>query len=349
MASQHPAAPNYFVFGSSHHQTPLEVREQLAIARSKVAGLYRSLLTEARWQECLLLNTCNRVEIYGVSTATPEENPYQQVLDHLARAQGIDTEQIRPHSFWLTGEDAVRHAFEVASGLDSQILGETEILGQVKDSYAEAAKASATGPVLNRVFQKSFQVAKWARTHTGISRGSISIGNVAAELARRVCGQLAQASVLLLGTGEVGEKTAQALLSRGAQTVTVIGRQQDKAMALAETLGGSAASFANLPRLLPQADVVIGATASPTAVLSLQMLLAAMHRRPERPMFLIDAALPRDIDPAIQNIANVYLYNLDDLACIANENLKARQAEETRAREALAARARALSERLFTK
>lgn len=346
MAPESTPAPYCFVFGSSHHQASLEVRERLAIGANKADMLYRALLTEARWRECLLLNTCNRIEIYGVADGSPGANPQAQVLEYLSRLHGIDAADISDHSFWLTGEDAVRHAFEVAAGLDSQILGETEILGQVKDSYAEAAKVRATGPVLNRIFQKSFQVAKWARTHTGISRGHVSIGNVAAELAGRVCGQLAQTSVLLLGTGEVGERTAQALLSRGARSVTVVGRQQEKALALAETLGGAAASFATLPRLLPQADVIIGATSSPGPVLSAAMVAQAMHSRPERPIFLIDAALPRDIEPQAQDIANVYLYNLDDLARIANENLKARQAEEAQARQAVADRARDLSERL---
>lgn len=347
MGPENTSIAQCFVFGSSHHEASLQVRERLAIAQSKMDGLYRTLLGEARWQECLLLNTCNRVEIYGVSDAAGGHNPQEQILEYLSRLHGIEAQEIREHSFWLTGEQAVLHAFEVAAGLDSQILGETEILGQVKDSYAEASRISATGPILNRVFQKSFQAAKWARTHTGISRGNVSIGNVAAELAGRVCGRLEDTSVLLLGTGEVGEKTAQALLSRGARGVTVVGRQQEKALALAESLGGSAASFATLARLLPQADVVIGATSAPTAVLTFPMVVAAMHQRPERPMFLIDAALPRDIDPSAQSVANVYLYNLDDLAGIANENLKARQAEEAAARQALAARARTLTERLF--
>lgn len=347
MTPESVPAPCYFVFGSSHHQASLEVRERLAIAPSKADALYRALLGEARWRECLLLNTCNRIEIYGVANAINGANPQKQVLEYLSRLHGINAEDISDHSFWLTGEDAVRHAFEVAAGLDSQILGETEILGQVKDSYAEAAKVHATGPILNRIFQKSFQVAKWARTHTGIGRGHVSIGNVAAELAGRVCGALSQTSVLLLGTGEVGERTAQALLSRGARSVTVVGRQQDKALALAETLGGAAASFATLPRLLPQADAVIAATASPSAVLAASMVAQAMHLRPERPMFLIDAAMPRDIEPQAQEIPNVYLYNLDDLASLANQNLKARQAEENFARRALADRARALSERLL--
>lgn len=345
MVFESSPAPYCFVFGSSHHQAPLEVRERLAIGRTKAEVLQQDLLGQANWQEYLLLNTCNRVEIYGVAKSHTGIAAQQQILDSLCRLHGIDREIIRKHSFWLTNEAAIGHAFAVAGGLESQILGETEILGQMKDAYAKAVEAGSTGATLNRIFQKSFQVAKWVRTHTGISRGNVSIGNVAAELSARVCGVLSQSSVLLLGTGEVGERTAQALVSRGARGVTVVGRKQDKAQAMAEALGGSAVRFAALPELLPQADVVIGATSAPRPLLRAKAIESAMRQRPQRPMFLIDTAMPRDVEPQAQNIPNVHLYNLDDLAAIANENLKARQVEEARARQTLALQARALAER----
>lgn len=342
MALESSSAPYCFVFGSSHLQAPLEVRERLAIGRTKAEALCRDLLGQGNWQEYLLLNTCNRVEIYGVANGNVAALSQRQILDALSRLHGIDPQVILEHSFWLTDEDAIAHAFQVASGLQSQILGETEILGQMKDAYEKAAQARTAGSVLNRVFQKSFQAAKWVRTHTGISRGNVSIGNVAAELSARVCGGLAQSSVLLLGTGEVGERTAQALVGRGARGVTVVGRQQDKAQAMAAALGGSAVQFAALPQLLPNADVVIGATSAPRPLLRAKLIEQAMRQRPLRPMFLIDTAMPRDVEPQAQAIPNIHLYNLDDLSAIANENLKARQAEKIHAREQITRRANAL-------
>ncbi len=332
-------SPQLFLLGSSHRTAPLEVRESFALNTDSAERLYSQLKESAGLSECLILNTCNRVEIYGVATG-PESRTHLE--ESLRRSHGFDTAAFIQHGFWLTGEEVVRHAFEVAAGLDSQMVGETEILGQIKSSYAGAAATAATGPVLNRLFQKCFQAAKWARTHTGIGRGQVSIGNIAAELAQRVCGELQDVSVLLVGTGEVAEKTVQALVSRGASRVSVAGRNLIKARQLADAFEGSCVGLVDVPRVLTYHDIVICSTASEEPLLRKSEVSPALKKRPTRPLFAIDLALPRDIESAVGKLSNVYLYNLDDLAAIANENLKAREAEVEKARHALLERARHL-------
>lgn len=329
--------PYLFLLGSSHRTAPLEVRESFALGDESAQKLYQQLKTAPGLNECLILSTCNRVEIYGVADRQSSREQFELSLQS---ANGFDTKAFLQHSEWLTGEAVVQHAFEVAAGLDSQMVGETEILGQIKDSYAGAADFAATGPVLNRLFQKSFQAAKWARTHTGIGRGQISIGNVATDLAQRVCGELPDISVLLIGTGEVAEKTTQSLVSRGVNRVTVAGRNLINARKLADEFNGPCINLQDAPRVLVYHDIVICSTAAPGSILLKADIAPALKQRPTRPLFAIDLALPRDIEPAASKLSNVYLYNLDDLAAIANENLKARQAEVEKARHALLEKAR---------
>jgi glutamyl-tRNA reductase len=322
-----------FVLGSSHNQAPLEVRERFALTPEKIAELQDLLLKDGLIRECLVLNTCNRLEIYGIakSPTAPEE----LIRDRLSQIQGVSRQLLDRHSFWHNNLDVIQHALEVSAGLDSQMVGETEILGQLKASYATAKQAKATGVVLNRLFEKSFQAAKSARTQTGITRGQISIGNVAVDLASRIFGKLSKSRVLLLGSGEVGEKTAQALKSRGVSEVAVSSRTFENAHRLAHELKGAAIDFDDFIEQLHKFDIVIGSTAAPGALLTREIIRATMRTRPEQPLFLIDLALPRDIDPDVEDIENVYLYNLDDLSTIANENLAVRKAEIERARDIL--------------
>lgn len=322
-----------FVLGSSHNEAPLEVRERLALSEEKLKALQQTLLEDKIIRECLVINTCNRLEVYGL--ANTKDNTEETVRKYLCKAQGVSRELLDQHSFWRTNLDALQHALEVSSGLDSQMVGETEILGQMKNAYAQAKEVNATGTVLNRLFEKSFQAAKSARTQTGITRGQISIGNVAVDLASRIFGKLSQSRVLLLGSGEVGEKTAQALQSRGVADIAVSSRTYENAHRLAHQLKGSAIDFDDFIGQLHNFDIVISSTAAPGSLLSKEVIYTAMNSRLERPLFLIDLALPRDVDPAVQQLENVYLYNLDDLSKIANENLAARKAEIDRAREIL--------------
>ncbi|MEM8867719.1 MAG: glutamyl-tRNA reductase [Verrucomicrobiota bacterium] len=326
------ALQSLFVLGSTHHEAPIELREQFALNDQDVVNFQKTLLQLPSIKECLIVNTCNRLEVYGLADS-PE-------IEDLIRAQlcdqnGIDRSLFDTHSFWRTNLDVLQHALEVSSGLDSQMVGETEILRQMKGAYALAKENKCTGTVLNRLFEKSFQASKSARTQTGITRGQVSIGNVAVDLASRIFGKIKRSRVLLLGSGEVGEKTAQALKSRGVDDITVSSRTFENAHALAHELGGAALEFDNFQAQLPHFDIVISSTAAPGSILNVEAVRAIMNQRPERPLFLIDLALPRDVDPAVDQVENVYLYNLDDLSKIANENLEQRRQQIEEARKIL--------------
>jgi glutamyl-tRNA reductase len=333
------SAADFFVIGATHHRAPLAVREKLSLDAEGAARLQRTLAGVAGLREFAVLGTCNRVEFYGVAASTEAAT---RVAAAFCAERGFDPGEFGKIRLELGGEAAVRHLLEVAAGLDSQMLGETEIFGQVKAAYAGAQAAGSTGPVLNRVFQKCFQAAKHVRTHTAITEGQVSVANVAVELALSIFGGLGDARILLLGAGEVGEKTARAFQSRGAADLTVASRSPDRAMALATALGASALPFEQRAARLAEFDIVVCATAAPEAVVPLAAVTAAMQRRPTRPLFLIDQALPRDVEPAVAELENVFLYNLDDLAQIAERNRAAREAEVAKCRAMVAERAAAL-------
>ncbi|HEY1763428.1 MAG TPA: glutamyl-tRNA reductase [Opitutaceae bacterium] len=326
-----------FVIGASHHRVPLEVREKLALASE--GGLRSDLASVAGLRELAVLNTCNRVEFYGVSIDLETVDAVQAAYCARQKFGSSDYERIR---FRLTGRDVALHLFEVASGLDSQLLGENEIFGQVKDAYAAAQSFGSTGAVLNRVFQKAFQAAKHVRTHTGISSGRVSVANVAVELATNIFGSLAGARVLVLGTGEIGEGAARAFKSRGASSLTVAGRRAERASLVASGLGADTVPFVDRESRLADFDIVVCSTSAPDVILGSAAISAAMKARPARPLLLIDMAVPRDIEAAAANLENVYLYNLDDLAKIAEKNRLARESEIARCRELLAHRAEGL-------
>lgn len=318
-----------FVIGATHHRAPLAVREKLALAAEAAQALRAELATIAGLHEFAVLSTCNRIEFYGV--ASHPEAAHRVSAAFCAR-QNFDHAEFEKFRLRLHGPEAVRHLVEVAAGLDSQMIGETEIFGQVKDAYATAQTQRTTGPVLNRVFQKGFQAAKHVRATTAINEGQVSVANVAVDLALSIFGGLAATRILLLGAGEIGEKTAKAFQSRGAASLTVASRRLERAMELATVLGASAMPFEQRETRLAEFDIVVCATSAPDLVVSLASTQAAMRRRPAQPLFFIDQALPRDVDPAVTSLENVFLYNLDDLAKIAEENRSAREAELTKCR-----------------
>jgi glutamyl-tRNA reductase len=328
-----------FVIGTTHHRAPLEVREKLSLSAEGAIALRAELATLPGLREFAMLSTCNRIEFYGVA-ADPAVVP--RVEGAFCSRQNFDPDAFRRIRLDLHGPEAIRHLIEVAAGLDSQMLGETEIFGQVKDAYAEAQSRGSTGPVLNRVFQKAFQAAKHVRSHSAITEGQVSVANVAVELAQSIFGGLGDARILLLGAGEIGEKTAKAFQSRGASSLTVASRRLERAMELATSLGASAMPFEQREQRLAEFDIIVSATSAPEVVVTLAATRAAMQRRPARPLFLIDQALPRDVDPAVATLENVFLYNLDDLARIAEENRAAREAEVVRCRTMAGERAEAL-------
>lgn len=333
------STPGLFVIGANHHRAPLEVREKLALGHDGTLALKAELAAIPDLREFAVLSTCNRIEFYGVAANAEAAERVSQAFCARQNFQLAEFEKIRLD---LRGREAVQHLLEVSAGLDSQMLGETEIFGQVKEAYAAAQAGGNTGPVLNRVFQKGFQAAKHVRTHTAITEGQVSVANVAVELALNIFGGLADARILLLGAGDIGEKTAKAFQSRGAGALTVASRRFERAMELASALGASAMPFEQREPRLGEFDVVVCATSAPDLVVSLAATKAAMKRRPAQPLFLIDQALPRDVDPAVAGLPNVFLYNLDDLAKIAEDNRAARAAEISKCRAIVAEKAEAL-------
>jgi glutamyl-tRNA reductase len=329
----------FFVLGATHHTASIAVRERLSLTAAAEQSLGAQLAKLDGLREFTLLNTCNRVEFYGVAANT---DTALQVQAAFCAQQQVDPREFEPFRLHLRGLDAVRHLLEVAAGTDSQMLGETEIFGQVKEAYAAAQSRGHTGPVLNRVFQKAFQAAKHVRTHTAITAGQVSIANVAVDLAHTIFGALTSTHILLLGAGDIGEKTAKAFQSRGAGSLTVASRRLERAMELATALNASAMPFEQREGRLAEFDVVVCATSAPSTVVSCDAVRAAMHKRPARPLFFIDLALPRDIDAGVAGLENVFLYNLDDLAKIADENRATREAELARCRALLAGRAETL-------
>ncbi|HXN35880.1 MAG TPA: glutamyl-tRNA reductase [Opitutaceae bacterium] len=323
-----------FVIGVTHNQAPVEVRERLAPASHE--ALRADLAAVAGLREFAVLSTCNRIEFYGVGADGSAADSVQAAYCARQNFRPAEFERIR---FRLSGREAALHLFEVASGLDSQMLGENEILGQVKDAYAAAHSGGSTGAVLNRVFQKAFQAAKHVRTHTAISSGQVSVASVAVDLAASIFGRLDGARVLVLGTGEIGEATARAFRSRGAGDLAVAGRRRERAEEIASGLGAGVLHFDERHSRLADYDIVVCSTAAPDTVLSASAISAAMSARPARPLLLIDLALPRDVEGSAARLQNVFLYNLDDLARIAEQNRSARQADVTRCRAILSERA----------
>ena len=328
-----------FVIGATHQRTPLEVRERLALAGDAADAFRTELARIAGLREFAVLNTCNRVEFYGVAETPAAVTAVQQAY---CTRQRFAMEEFERFRLSLGNRAAIQHLLEVASGLDSQMLGETEIFGQVKEAYAAAQAQGHTGVVLNRVFQKAFQAAKHVRTHTAIAEGQVSVANVAVDLAVNIFGELGPLRILLLGAGEIGEKTAKAFQSRGAAGLVVASRRLERAMELAAALGAAALPFEQREERLGAFDIVVCSTAAPHTVISAAAVAAAMKSRPAQPLFFIDLALPRDVDAAVTTLDNVYLYNLDDLALIAEENRRAREAEVVRAKAILTEKSEAL-------
>ena len=327
--------PGIFVIGANHHRAPIQVRERLALGPESEAALHAELAKLPGLREFAVLNTCNRIEFYGVAA---DAEAAARVEAAFCARQRFDLSEFEKFRMDLRGREALQHLVEVAVGLDSQMLGETEIFGQLKEAYAAAQARKSTGPVLNRVFQKTFQAAKHVRSSTAITVGQVSVANVAVELALDIFGTIAEARILLLGAGEIGEKTAKAFQSRGAASLTVSSRGIDRAVELATQLGASTLPFDQRESRIADFDVVVCSTSAPGTIVSAAATSAAMKKRPARPLFYIDLALPRDVEAGVAAIQNVFLYNLDDLAKIAEENRAAREAEIARCRALLSER-----------
>jgi glutamyl-tRNA reductase len=318
--------------GTNHHTASVGQRERLSLDATRTAEFYAGIRSLPHVHESFVLNTCNRLEIYANIEEVEAIETITRFLCDFNRLERNEFESIR---FQRLDLEAVTHLFEVASGVDSQIVGEAEILGQVKEAYSIATKLGGIGPVLNRLIQKSFQAAKWIRSHTAIGEGQINTATVAVDLAIKIFGRLDRNRVLIVGAGKIAEKTARALRSRGARAVTVTSRRGNSAAVLAAAIGGDSVPIDVIDRELGTFDIVVSSTSSPTPVILRSQIDEAMKQRAHRPFFLIDLAVPRDIDPQSGDLGNVYLYNIDDLTEIASENLAHRKAEVTRCRAVL--------------
>ena len=330
------SAATFFLLGASHHTAPLELREKLALAGDKFDALCGALRSLAGLEEFAVLNTCNRVEVYGVAA---EAGAINRVEAALCALNQLDAAAFARARLELHDEPAIQHLLEVAAGIDSQMVGETEILGQVKAAYAAAHAQGTTGAVLNRIFQKAFQAAKHVRTNTAIGEGQISVASVAVDLAGKIFGDLRRCRVLVVGAGEIGEKTARAFKSREIGELAVTSRNFQHADELAKVFGAQTVPFDQVAEALPHFDIAVCSTAAPVAIVTPALAAGVMRRRAVRPLFFIDLAMPRNIEPAVADLPNVFLYNLDDLAKISEENLALRQAEIERVRALLAERA----------
>lgn len=308
------------VVGLSHRTAAVELRERLSATMSELEYELRSIRT-GPVNEALLLSTCNRVEIYASASAAREAARLARAYLAERAETSIDAALYEHH-----GSDAIRHAFRVASSLDSLVVGEPQILGQVKTSFEAAQAAGTIGPLLGRCFSRAFAVAKRVRTETGIAEGTVSISSIAVELARKIFGELEGRRVLLLGAGEMGEAAAKSLGQTGA-TLRVVNRSPDKALALAAACGGEAREYEQLDSELVKADVVITSTSSADFVLTLARVREVVRARRHRPLFLIDIAVPRDVDPKVASLDGVFLYDVDDLQKLAEENLRSRRGE----------------------
>jgi glutamyl-tRNA reductase len=318
-----------FVAGFSYKTAPVEVRERLAVPHSRLGCYGCSLKIAGGLSELVVLSTCNRVEIYGVA---PHINGN---VDRLVEQLCGGHDDVRPHIYLHEGADAIDHLFSVAGGLDSMVLGETEITGQVKNAYETAQRARLTGKVLNRAFQTALQTAKKIRTQTNIGRGATSVGSVAVQLAEKMFGaSLAQKTVMIIGAGQMAEACLRHLAKKGIQSIIVANRSIDRAQKLAEEFGGRAVNFMDDGiAAMRQADIVISSTGCPETILDREDVAAVMETRRHKPLVLIDIAVPRDIDPAVQKLENAFLYNIDDLEEIVRENVLLRAQELARCQE----------------
>jgi glutamyl-tRNA reductase len=315
--------------GISYKTAPLDLREQCALTEGRAAGVIRGLLEFDSVTEAAALSTCNRTELYLV--ASDPVTAETDVLGQLAHASGVRLTELLGPLYSLPGIEAARHLYRVTAGLDSMIVGEAEIQGQVKRAYELALVEGATGPILNRLFRGALAAGKRARTETAVGEKGLSIPSVAVELAQRNLGDLSARRVLLIGAGETSELTARALAARGSDAVFIANRGYNRAISLAQRFGGQAVRFDELPTQLAGADIVVSATNSPHNLIERSELELISEQREGRPLLLIDLAVPRDIDPECREIEGVSLFDVDEVQAIVEQNTSGREAEARRA------------------
>jgi glutamyl-tRNA reductase len=317
------------IVGLNHRTAEVDVREAVAFAEEHLDDVNRQLCGIEGVDEAAVVCTCNRVEVVGCTRTGL--GVADRIGDFLRVAQSGAPRDLAPHLYNYSGRDAVRHLFRVASSLDSMVVGEPQILGQLKQFYARAASVGATGAVLHRWFHKAFSVAKRVRTETGIAGRAVSVSSAAVELTTTIFDRLEDKTVMLIGAGKIGALAARHLLGNGVGALMVTNRTFDRAVELARDFNATPLPFEQFAKYLPMADIIIGCTASTSYVLTEPLIHEALRERKGRPMFCIDLSVPRNFDPRINGIDNVYLYDIDDLGAVAEENLGERTREAEKA------------------
>ena len=324
-----------FAAGISHKNAPLALREQLAADEGKVREILRDLVGGGVLREAVILSTCNRVEVYGVADVPGEARAV--AFRHLCRQRGVEVTAVEEVLYTHAEDDAIRHAFRVASSLDSMMIGEPQILGQVKDAFALAQGCEAVGPALHTLFTQAFAVAKRVRTETEIARHAVSVSFAAVELAKKIFARLAGRAVLLVGAGKMSELAAKHLVEQGAFPIYVVNRTWARAQEMARALSGTAVPFEELETALAAVDIVITSTGAPAPVVTRDVVARVVRSRGTRPLFFIDIAVPRDVEPGVDALPAVYRYDIDDLKSVVDANIRERLREAQRA-EALVER-----------
>ncbi|MBW1678900.1 MAG: glutamyl-tRNA reductase [Deltaproteobacteria bacterium] len=322
---------NFIIAGLSHKTAPLEIREKLSFSSRDLKTSLRKIISLPEISEGIIISTCNRVEI--LFSARETKKGIQEIKNFLADYHKVSLNEITPHLYFYTGQEAIKHFFRVACSLDSMVVGEPQILGQLKNAYRSAVECKTTGSTLNRFIHKAFSVAKRVRTETNIASSAVSVSFAAVELARKIFNKLDDKKILLVGAGEMSELVARHLVSNGIQDLFITNRTFEKAISLAKEFGGRAIGFDDFSAYLPRTDIIISSTGASHFIIAHEQVAMALRMRKNKPMFLIDIAVPRDVDPRVNNIPNVYLYDIDDLQGIVETNQLERGKEACRAEE----------------
>ena len=320
------------IVGLSHRTATVEVRERVAFDSAALDESLKRLISLPSVEEGVILSTCNRVEVLAV---TPDEgSALPEIKGFLAEQESVEnSDRLEDHLYTLSGKEAVRHLFRVAASLDSMVVGEPQILGQLKDYYLAAQEVGTVGSILHRLFHRSFSVAKRVRTETGIAVRPVSVSSVAVDLAKCIFDKLEGKTVMVIGAGRMGELVVRNLIQNGVQSLMITNRTFERAVQIAEEFHASPIRFEDYLRYLKLAEVVIGSTESPHFLLRADMVAEVLKERKQRAMFFIDLGVPRNFDPAINEIDNAYLYHIDDLDAVSRKNLKGREGETVKAEE----------------
>jgi glutamyl-tRNA reductase len=319
------------LIGVNHKTAPVEVRELLAFSESACSDSLRSLIDGELLREGLIVSTCNRVEIVTATANDQLNQGIERITEFLSTSRNLPRDSFFPHLYQHVDDHAIRHLFRVTSSLDSMVVGEPQVLGQVRRAYSLALEAGTAGRVLNRLIHHAFHVAKRVRAETGIAASAMSISYMAVELGKKVFGSLKGKTVLLIGAGEMAELSARHLLGAGVAQVMVANRTESAAMRIANEFGGKAVSYGDLANHLAEADIVICSTGAEEYVVTAEMAHAALARRRNRPAFFIDISVPRNVDPAIGSLPNLFVFDIDDLESVISSNIREREHEAHRA------------------